>query len=294
MLDIFQYDPHSPKKVGDIVGNSEVWTTLSKQIRTNDCSHIVLCGPQGCGKSLFLRIVLEQDRESYHPLLQIDCTANAGLRDLRDSLRGFARGSRTNKGDYRWVVLEHADSLAADTQAFLRRMMETTSSTTRFLFECTDAGAISEPILSRSTMITVDAPIETDCVYELRRRTDYTVTSQTAAKLYAISAGNMRNALYYALSIRWNKEDKIVERFEEYQEILRHRPETKSSTEWIAWAIEAEKQCRLRGYDCRELMMLGWPGHPAISYMRSQWSRLGGISPRAVFYRAIHDIVSAE
>lgn len=293
MLDIPQYDPHSPKKVEDIVGNREVWTTLAKQIRANDCSHIVLCGPQGCGKSLFLRIVLEQDRESYHPLLQIDCTANAGLRDLRDSLRGFARGSRTNKGDYRWVVLEHADSLAADTQAFLRRMMETTSSTTRFLFECTDAGAISEPILSRSTMITIDAPTETECMYELRRRSEYMVCPETATKLYAISGGNMRNALFHALSIRWNKEDRIAERFEEYQAILKRRPKSGSNA-WIAWAIEAEKQCRLRGYDCRELMMLGWPGHPAVSYMRSQWSRLGGISPRAVFYRAVHHIVSAE
>ncbi len=294
MLDIPQYDPHSPKKVEDIVGNQDVWKQLAENIRTNDCSHIVLCGPQGCGKSLFLRIVLEQDRDSYHPLLQVDCTANAGLRDLRDSLRGFARGSRTNKGDYRWIVLEHADSLAADTQAFLRRMMETTSSTTRFLFECSDAGAISEPILSRSTMVSVDAPTETECIYELRRRSDYAVSVETASNLYAITGGNMRNALYHVLSIRWNKEDQIAKRFEEYQDILKKRPSLKDSSAWIAWAIEAEKQCRLQGYDCRELMMLGWPGHPAVSYMRSQWSRLGGISPRAVFYRAMHTIVAAE
>ena len=148
MLDTAIYDPYSPKSVAEIVGNTELWKELHNAIQTHKSSHIVLTGPAGCGKSLFLRLALSE-----FPTLVIDCTANFGLRDVRESIRIFARGSRTVDGKHRWVIFEHADALTSDAQAFLRRMLETTSSSTRIVFECRDAGAISEPIHSRSTIV---------------------------------------------------------------------------------------------------------------------------------------------
>ena len=110
MLDSSKYDPLSPKRIDEIVGNTDTWSTLKLSISNNTSSHIVLAGPAGCGKSLFLRLAL-----AGFPTLVIDCTANFGLRDVRDSIRIFARGSRTSDGKMRWVVFEHADSLTADT-----------------------------------------------------------------------------------------------------------------------------------------------------------------------------------
>jgi hypothetical protein len=126
MLDSEKYDPHSPKQVEDIVGNNATWTNLYKLIRENTASHTVLVGPPGCGKSLFFRLALVG-----YPQLIIDCTANSGLRDVRESIRLFARGSKLNDGKHRWIVFERADALTADTQAFLRRMFQTTSGSIR-------------------------------------------------------------------------------------------------------------------------------------------------------------------
>ena len=126
MLDTLEYDPYSPKTLSELVGNTSVWRDLSKQIQEEKAPHLLLCGPAGCGKSLFLKMVLHG-----RPVLRIDCTANAGLRDSRDSIRAFAKGGRTATGCFRWIVFEHADSLHADTQAFLRRMLETTAAHTR-------------------------------------------------------------------------------------------------------------------------------------------------------------------
>lgn len=285
MLDQAKWDPMAPKCVEDIVGNQDVWQPLAADIRKNTCPHIVLCGPAGCGKSLFAHFVLERERNT--PVLRIECTANAGLRDMRDVLRGFARGSRTTKGDYRWILLEHADVLAGDTQAFLRRMMETTSNTTRFLFECTDAGAISEPILSRSTLYAVNAPTETEVCYEIRRRTEYTLDDATVNALYAMGQ-NIRNAMYMALATRWNGSAlDCVGNYGKYRQILDKAPK-EGEPAWLRWAIDAEKECRAQGLDCRDLLQFGWPTHPEISYMRNQWSRLGGISSRALFFRAVY------
>ena len=130
MLDTMVYDPHSPKTISDIVGNAEMWKHTCDTMRTNKSSHIVIVGPQGCGKSLFLRLALIDFQ-----VLTIDCTANSGLRDVRDTIRIFARGSRSPNGNLRWIVFQHADKLTADTQAFLRRMLETTYATTRIAFE---------------------------------------------------------------------------------------------------------------------------------------------------------------
>jgi replication factor C small subunit len=286
MLDVPHYDPHSPKAVKDIVGNGDAWNQLAKQIGNNECPHIILCGPAGCGKSLFLKIMLESDRR--FPLLKIDCTANSGLRDLRDSIRGFARGSRTVNNDFRWIVLEHADALTADTQAFLRRMMETTSNTTRIVFECRDAGAIAEPIFSRSSLFTVNAPDATEVFYELMRRTDFKLERGAVEDIVSMSSGNLRKALLHVLTRLWNL-DIVQTEVNEYQAILTKRPESGTANEyaWIAWAIEAEQTCRLQGLDTRDLLGLGWEKNHHVSYMNSQWSRLGGVSPKALFFNCV-------
>ena len=291
MLDQARWDPKAVRRIEDIVGNQDIWGPLAADIRTNTCPHIVLCGPAGCGKSLFMNLVLEAMAV---PILRIECTANSGLRDMRDALRGFARGSRTNRGDFRWILLEHADALAGDTQAFLRRMMETTANSTRFLFECTDAGAISEPILSRSTLYSINPPTECEIRFEIQRRTEYLLSPETVDAIYALSGQNMRNAIYYALAARWNGDVlDCVGNYGKYKELLEKAPKQvpkATQEEWLKWAIEAEKSCRIQGLDCRDLLFFGWPANPDISYMRNQWSRLGGISSRALFFRAVYKV----
>lgn len=290
MLDIPQYDALSPTQVDDIVGNTEIWESLSKIIQNNKAPHIVLAGPSGCGKSLFLRIILEM--QCKRPLLSIDCTANSGLRDLRDALRGFSRGSQTNHGHFRWILLAHADSLAADTQAFLRRMMETTSNTTRMIFECRDAGAIAEPILSRSSLFTVNAPDETECMYELNRRTENKLSSFQVNSILQISRGNMRKALMHALSIRWIGKTSCIQ----YEPLLKQlllRPINSDSQTWVKWAIQTEQFCRSEGYDLRDILHLGWPNNPHVFNICNQWARLGGVSPRTLFFNCISQIITS-
>jgi hypothetical protein len=278
MLDIPTYDPFSPKIITDLVGNTPQWDALANQIRTNTCPHIVLCGPTGSGKSLFIRLVLEN-----RPVITIDCTANSGLRDLRDNLRSFSRGGRTTRGDYRWVVLEHSDILTSDTQAFLRRMMETTSGTTRFLFECQDAGGIAEPILSRSTLFTISSPDETEVRYEIIRRTG--LSSIDAESIVILCGCNIRKAMLMALASKWTKLDPSEE-CRKYTELLESRPK-EGYDAWMNWAVQSEQRCREDGLDYRTLLQVGWPNNQHVSYMKTQWSRLGGISTKALFFRCV-------
>jgi DNA polymerase III delta prime subunit len=276
-------DPLSPKSVGEIVGNTETWENTLKLIKENTASHIVLVGPAGCGKSVFLRLSL-----SVFPTLIINCMGNSGLRDHRDAIRLFARGSKTKEGNMRWVILEHADSLTADTQAFLRRMLETTSSSTRFVFECRDGGAITEPIYSRSMIVAVNSPDQPEMIYELQRRTQYKLPKQDVDAIVKYSFGNLRHALIQAFAkgycVESGQGNEIID------SLLLSRPKDKSNVGWIEWSLLAESTCRLEGVDLRDVLRVGWPNNTTVSNTCAQWSRLGGTSPRALFFDCVSNI----
>lgn len=279
MLDSLKYDPLSPKRIDEIVGNTERWKSLHTLISNNTSSNIILVGPAGCGKSTFLRLAL-----TGFTTLVIDCTANFGLRDVRDSIRIFARGLCTAGGKMRWIVFEHADSLTADTQAFLRRMLETTAATTRFVFECKDAGAISEPILSRSAIVTVGAPDPTEMTYELQRRTQFRLSAEAIDTIVAQSYGNMRSALLNALARMYCSAPQMGPDTDTIQKLLKERPE---GDDWLPWAVHAEQICRHQGIDLRDILRTGWPTSSVVANTCSTWSRLGGTSPRALFFDCI-------
>ena len=279
MIDTLSYDPHMPKSINDIVGNTDIWKSLKKAIDEDTASNIILVGPSGCGKSLFLKLALKK-----RPVLFIECTANSGLRDVRDSIRAFARGSRTTDGHLRWVVFEHADSLTSDTQAFLRRMLETTSGSTRFVFECKDAGAITEPILSRASIISVYAPDDTELIYEVSRRTDFKIDNESVKKICAMSYGNIRSAILYALAQKYCN---INTAYDDIYRLLSKRPTIKDESQWVKWAIETESECRNMGIDLRDILRQGWPLSPIVNNTCATWPRLGGTSPRTLFFDCI-------
>jgi DNA polymerase III delta prime subunit len=285
MLDSSRYDPHAPMRVDDIVGNDIAWNPLYKAIKADKAANLILVGPPGCGKSLFLRFALAGRRA-----LRIECTANSGLRDVRDSIHIFACGAKTPSDPLRWVVFEHADMLTSDTQAFLRRMLETTVETTRFVFECRDIGAISEPILSRATIVNLSAPDDTEILYEIKRRAGFSIRDEDASTICALSYGNLRTAIMYTLAFKHCgvefPKDKI-------DQLLAARP-TKSGSveaaEWVAWAVRTEDACRSNGIDLRDILRLGWPAHPVVNNTIATWPRLGGTSPRTLFFDCINSI----
>jgi hypothetical protein len=283
MLDSRDYDPMSPTVVEDIVGNSEVWGVLAKQIKDQTTGHVVCVGPAGCGKSLFFRIVL-----AGYKVLSIDCTANGGLKDMRDPIRTFTRGSKAAT-ELRWIILEHADALSSDAQAFLRRCLETTAGTTRVAFLCREAGAISEPILSRTTLYTVGSPDDTELVYEITRRTENVLPRSAVEEIVARMYGNVRAALTEALAARHGLRgdpDPLL------PALLASRPgPADTERDWIAWALRVSTVCRNEGLDLRDVLRRGWPTHPVVHHACASWSRLGSVSPRALFYSCVHRIM---
>lgn len=189
-MDTGEADPYRPRAIADMAGSD--WTGLHTMLHRPDPAHIVLVGPAGIGKSCALRLSLGASIT-----LWLRCSQDPTLRDNRDRIKAAAR-RRVEAGQINWIVLEHADVLHADAQAFLRRIIETTLGASRFVLEVRDAAAIAEPLLSRTVMYNIPALMEHEIAAEVKRRSP-DLAFDRAGEYAATCDGNVRWAVLQGL-----------------------------------------------------------------------------------------------
>jgi hypothetical protein len=189
-MDTAEHDPHRPLTLSDMAG-AEEWITLQTLITKVDAPHILLTGAAGTGKSCALRLLLGPAISFW-----LQCSQDPTLRDHRDRIKLAAR-RRVPDGSVHWIVLEHADLLHADAQAFLRRIIETSVGGTRFILEVRDLGSIAEPLLSRTVLVTGPRLLEHEICAEVLKRAS--VSMARAREIGNQAGGNVRWAVLQAL-----------------------------------------------------------------------------------------------
>ena len=282
-MDTIKQDPNTPQSIQDIVGNSDIWSDIARKIDSKQCPHTIICGPSGTGKSTFIRNAIIKKGYTY---MTHNCIADSGLRDVRDAIRSFARGGVDGRGHHRWVILEHADSLTADTQAFLRRLLETASGSTRFIFEVRESGAISEPILSRCVLCNIEAPSYIEIRYEVLRRTNHEIPIDQAERIAQECCGNVRIAINQALASWRTGVDNIGCGLSVIEEQWAKRP-TCSGPEYGVWACDTIRTLRKQGADPRTMLRMKFGKETNVLRILSQWNRPGGASGRALWLAAV-------
>ena len=183
-------DPHAPRSYKDLVGNGNTFEKWATVVAEQKPMHVLWVGPVGIGKSTFWKLVAPQAQ-----LLIINCYADSGLREQRDSIKHFIRlSSGSGQKVIRYILFEHAEVLSDDAQAFLRRMLEVYSASIFCIFEVRDATAITDPISSRCQIVQLSALSQMEIEYELKRRI-HGLHSQTVSAIARFANGNLRWAL---------------------------------------------------------------------------------------------------
>jgi replication-associated recombination protein RarA len=282
-MDTIRNDPNTPREVKDIVGNNDMWNDISTKIQTKTCPHTIICGPSGTGKSAFIRAAIMNRGLTF---MSHNCIADSGLRDVRDAIRSFARGGIDGNGYHRWVILEHADSLTADTQAFLRRLLETASGSTRFIFEVRESGAISEPILSRCMLCNIEPPSYIEIRYEILRRTNHEIPIEQAERIAQESCGNVRIAVNQALASWRVGVSNVGCGLSTIEELWAKRP-APGTREYGVWACETIRALRKHGADPRAMLRMKMNSDTQALRILSQWNRPGGASGRSLWLAAM-------
>jgi hypothetical protein len=108
----------------------------------------LVCGEPGVGKSFFIR---KEAQNHNAKLFRWNVRIDRSLREGRETLH---QQVRSKEPMYIWI--EGADDLTQEAQAFLRRILETASSSVTSMLEIREPWKLSPPILSRCILININ------------------------------------------------------------------------------------------------------------------------------------------
>ena len=146
-------EKYRPDNLDNYVGNTNLKSTLAKQLSQNDIQNYLFYGPAGTGKTTLARLIINNlECES----LYINASDERGIETIRDKVVGFA--SVASIKPLKVVILDEADFLTIQAQASLRNVIETFSRTTRFILTCNFVERIIDPIQSRCQTFKIVPP----------------------------------------------------------------------------------------------------------------------------------------
>jgi replication factor C small subunit len=221
---MFWIEKYRPGDLTGIVGQDPVVRHLASFAQSRTCPHLILSGPHGTGKSVAIecfakqlygetwelntsvfqtadlfsqgKTLLEQD-ERYAHLYQKGMSL---INNFKHIIRWYASLKPLN-AEYKLMVFEDAHTLTRDAQAGLRRVMERTSGTCRFVFSTTNPSALIPAIRSRCLPLFF-APVGTEAMFERLRAIragetgcPHSCSDDDLELIVQASAGDLRRAL---------------------------------------------------------------------------------------------------
>jgi len=150
-------EKYRPIKLDDIVNQKEIIESLKNLMKEPaEMPHLLFTGPAGVGKTTtalcMSRQLLGEDWK--RDTLELNASDERGIKMVRERVKEFAavikiRTAESDEGKFRIIILDEADEMTSEAQTALRRIIEDSSETTRFVIICNYLSQIIEPIQSR-------------------------------------------------------------------------------------------------------------------------------------------------
>jgi len=157
LSDLMWAEKYRPMKLSDIINQKDIIKSLTNLIKVpKEMPHLLFTGPAGVGKTTtalcLARELLGEDWKS--ETLELNASDERGIKMVRERVKEFAAvikldiGTKGNKR-FRLIILDEADEMTSEAQTALRRIIEDSSKTTRFIIICNYLSQIIDPIQSR-------------------------------------------------------------------------------------------------------------------------------------------------
>ena len=116
-------------------------------IKEGSIPHLLFSGAAGIGKTTLAKVLLNELGIESYDILEINASRENNVETVRDKIINFVQ--MMPFGPFKCVLLDEADYLTPNAQAILRGVMETYSSTSRFILTCNYPNRIIPAIHSR-------------------------------------------------------------------------------------------------------------------------------------------------
>jgi replication factor C small subunit len=154
-------EKYRPKKVEDYVfRDASQKKQVESWIKEGSIPHLLLSGAAGIGKTTLARVLCNELGIEDFDVLEINASRDNNVETVRDKIINFVQ--MIPFGPFKVVLLDEADYLTPNAQAILRGVMETYSSTSRFILTCNYPNRIIPALHSRCQGFHVEKTDQTE------------------------------------------------------------------------------------------------------------------------------------
>jgi len=196
-------EKYRPKTLDEVVGLKDITESLKAFMKKpKTMPHLMLAGVPGTGKTtIALAIAHELYGQKWRNFtLELNASDERGIDTVRDRVKDFSRYSRSGFGDipFALIILDECDQMTGPAQTALRRIMETSSRTSRFILICNQSSKIIEPIQSRCAIFRfsrLDKQAMKEQLQYIARKEKVDLQPEAAERIVEFSEGDLRHAI---------------------------------------------------------------------------------------------------
>jgi replication factor C small subunit len=196
-------EKYRPKNLNEIVDLHDIVGSLKAFMKNpKTMPHLLLAGIPGTGKTtVALCIARELFGQNWRTFtLELNASDERGIDTVRERVKDFSRYSRAAFGNvpFALIILDESDQMTGPAQTALRRIMETSSRTSRFILICNYSSKIIEPIQSRCAIFRFSKLDKEAMVRHLEfiaKKENVTLSREAAEMIVEYSEGDLRHAI---------------------------------------------------------------------------------------------------
>jgi len=207
IANIMWVEKYRPKNLDQIINQKEIIIGLKNFLnKPNELPHLLFTGAAGIGKTTtaicLAREILGDNWK--RDTLELNASDERGIKMVRERVKEFASimklslNQSENERPFKIIILDEADEMTSDAQTSLRRIIEDSSKTTRFIFICNYLSHIIAPIQSRCVVFRFSKVPANEVVEYLKficKNEGIKFEEKALYKIYEHTNGDLRHSI---------------------------------------------------------------------------------------------------